>query len=253
MKKILPIFIFFLLFLFATNSFAQDNSSGFAISIPVTGNIVDGSLVCSSEFGYSLCDVSYNPNMYGVITLDPSVYFEDTISVGSYPVISNGKVYVLARGGVDVIKIGDYVTSSDTAGIAQKAQKSGYVIGTALEDFTETDPEITKRILVSVSVKPAVLSQQAGMNLIQLMKEGIDTAFLSPVSSLRYIMAAFISGLSVVAGLFYFGKIAKSGVEALGRNPLAGKTIQFGIVMNVLLTIGIMGAGLLIGYIILKY
>lgn len=230
---------------------AQNNSSGFAVSIPMTGkNVFDGSIVCSVDSGYSLCDKSYNPNMYGVVSLSPSIYF-DSSKVGSYPVVSNGKAYVMVKGDADTIKVGDYITSSDSPGIGQKAQKSGYVIGTALEEFNETDSSKTKKILVSISVKPAILTQRAGTNLIQMIKEGIDGAFLSPLSALRYVVAGVIVIVSVVFGLVYFGKIAKSGVESIGRNPLAGKRIEMGILINSIATIAIMGVGIIIAYLIL--
>ncbi|HCR35422.1 hypothetical protein A2130_03135 [Candidatus Woesebacteria bacterium GWC2_33_12] len=232
---------------------AQNASSGFAISIPVkSDNIFDGAIVCSTGSGYSLCDKSYNPNMYGVISLNPSIYFDSSTN-GSYPVVANGKVYILVKGGVDTIKVGDYITTSDSPGIGQKAQKSGYVMGSALEEYNETDNSKTKKILVSIGIKPAILSQQAGTNLLQMIKEGIDGAFLSPLSALRYVVAGVVVMSTVVFGMLHFGKIAKSGVEALGRNPLAGKTIQFGILLNVVMTIGIMVSGLGIGFLILKF
>ena len=52
-------------------------------------------------------------------------------------------------------------------------------------------------------------------------------------------------------GFIYFGRIAKAGVEAIGRNPLASRTITSGLVLHILLTIVIVGAGLGIGYLIL--
>lgn len=255
MSKLLPLFVFLLL-IFPGIVLAQDNSSAIAISIPVTGdNLFDGAIVCSYETGYKLCENSYSPNMYGVVSLTPSVYLENdnATSSGQIPVISNGKAYVLVSGGPDPIMKGDYITSSDVAGIGHKAQKSGYVLGTALEDFTETNPDVTKKVLISMSIKPAILSQAAGVNLIQLIREGVDSAFLSPLSALRYILAGVVAAGSVAAGLFYFSRIAKTGVEALGRNPLAKNTIQVGIILNVLLSIGIMAVGLGIGYIILRF
>lgn len=247
-------FVILLLFLLMPREvFAENNSVGVAITIPVSGaDVFDGAIVCSTDKGYALCDNPYNPNMYGVVSLNPSIYF-DSSEIGSYPIVSTGKVYILVKGGQNPIKIGDYITSSDSQGIGQKSLKSGYVIGSAMEEFNETDNSKTKKILVSMSIKPAILSQQAGTNLIQMIKEGIDGAFLSPLSALRYVVAGIIVISTVIFGMMHFGKIAKSGVEALGRNPLAGKMIQFGILLNVLMTIGIMISGLAIGFLILKF
>lgn len=252
-RNILFVIIFCLFLVWPKDIFAQNNSSGFAVSIPVKGNdIFDGAVICSTDVGYSLCDRAYNPNMYGVVSLTPSIYFDNS-AVGSYPIVSSGKVYILVKGDADTIKIGDYITSSETLGIGQKAKKSGYIIGNALEAFNETDNSKTKKILVSISIKPAILSQQAGVNLMEMIKEGIDGAFLSPLSALRYVVSGLIVVLTVTISMMHFGKIAKSGVEALGRNPLAGKMIQFGILLNVVMTIVIMVVGLAIGFLILKF
>lgn len=247
------IFIFVTFLLLAKDTFAQNNASGIAVSVPVKGeNIFDGAIICSAENGYGLCDKNYNPNMYGVVSLSPSIYFEN-ISVGSYPVVSNGKVYISVKGGADTIKVGDYITSSDTPGVGQKAFKSGYVIGNALEEYSETDNSKIKKILVSISIKPAILTQAAAQNLIEIIKEGIDSTFLSPLSALRYVIAGFLLITTVLYGLTHFGRIAKSGIDAIGRNPLAGRTISAGIVLNVILAVVVMVAGIVIGFIILRF
>jgi F0F1-type ATP synthase membrane subunit c/vacuolar-type H+-ATPase subunit K len=58
--------------------------------------------------------------------------------------------------------------------------------------------------------------------------------------------------LSFILGFISFGRIANTGVEALGRNPLAGKMIQFGIFLNVLITISIVIAGFALAYFVLR-
>lgn len=237
-------------FEFIQEVYAQNSSSNFAISIPVSSSsIFDGAIVCSTESGYSLCDREYNPNMYGIITLNPSIYLDNS-KEGNYPVTANGKAYVLVKGGSH-IKVGDYITSSDSLGIGKKSEKSGYVIGTALEEYTESDNSKTKKILVSISIKPAILTRQAGTNLLQMIKEGIDGAFLSPLSALRYIVASLIACVTFIYGFIHFGKIAKSGVESIGRNPLATKSIQMGVMMNMGITIMIMAGSIVVAYLIL--
>ncbi|KKW33506.1 MAG: hypothetical protein UY78_C0010G0001, partial [Parcubacteria group bacterium GW2011_GWA1_53_13] len=39
-----------------------------------------------------------------------------------------------------------------------------------------------------------------------------------------------------------------TGVEALGRNPLAGRLIEFGVFLNLFLTLGIIAIGIIIAY-----
>ncbi|QQG41565.1 MAG: hypothetical protein HYV90_05425 [Candidatus Woesebacteria bacterium] len=259
MKKIAIILsVFFVLclgfkysnFEFVPETYAQ-STQAVAISTPIQGNSFDGAIICSSSGNiYVPCSREYDPNLFGVVTNSPGVSFENGVS-GSFPVISNGDAFVVVSSANGVIKKGDYVTSSKTPGVGMLAKKSGYVIGISLADYTNTDPNVKGEILVSVGAKPAVLTKGAGNNLLQLILEGVSGAFESPLAALRYIVAGILVIVSVVFSLLYFGRIAKSGVEALGRNPLAARAIQLGILVNILMAIVIMVVGLGIAYIVL--
>jgi F0F1-type ATP synthase membrane subunit c/vacuolar-type H+-ATPase subunit K len=254
MKKILPIlFLLTFLFIFVPTASAQINSSGVAISALVTGDTFDGQVVCSGAPDlYVSCSKAYDPNMFGVVTLTPGFSFDSGV-VGSVPVVSAGSVYVLVSSVNGDIKKGDYVTSSATPGVGQLAKKSGFVLGIALEDYASSDTNATGKILININAKPAVLTAGAGNNLLQLITEGVSGAFESPLAALRYIVAGVLVLASFLFAILHFGKIAKSGVEALGRNPLAAKSIQFGIVVNIMMAIVIMLAGLGIAYIVLVF
>jgi hypothetical protein len=254
MRNILTVSLIFTLFLVSTPKevLAQEAASGIAVPIPINGETKDGYIICSSIEGNSPCIKAYDPGMFGVVTQEPAVSFKQDIpQEGTQPLISAGKTYVLVSTEKGVIKKGDFVTSSVIPGVGMKAVKSGYVLGSALEDYNETDPKKIGKILVSVSIRPAVLSSGAGANLIEMIREGIDAAFLTPLAALRYVIASIIIAASVILGFVYFGKIAKSGVEAVGRNPLAGARIQSSVLINVVLTILIMAGGLLVAYIVL--
>ena len=53
---------------------------------------------------------------------------------------------------------------------------------------------------------------------------------------------------AVVVEFIYFGKVVESGVEALGRNPLSGRLIQSGVLMNLGFMIAVIGCAILISY-----
>lgn len=236
----------------AWTSLAQTSQS-VAISIPVTGDVREGSIVCTDSIEskvYSPCTREYDSNMTGVVSPTASVSFDDGLP-GSVLVTSSGNTHVLVSSINGNIKKGDYVTSSKTPGVGQLAKKSGYVLGTALADYSSDDAQSTGLLLVNLSPRPAVLTAGARNNLMQLIFEGVSGAFESPLAALRYVIAGILVVVSFIFGLLHFGKMAKSGVEALGRNPLAAKTIQFGIMLNVLIAIVIMGIGLGIAYIVL--
>lgn len=238
----------------ATNS-AQEISAGLAISVPIIDkNPPDGSIVATTDKGYTLTNSAYQYSIYGIITENPAISFENASS-NSKPVISTGKGYVRVSSTNGNIKEKDFITSSDIKGVGQKASQNGFVLGVALESYNNSDPKKTGKILVSVSPR-FNSSIQMGVNavktnLIETIKNASFATAMSPVASLRYILAALIAIASFVLGFVYFGKVARSGIEALGRNPLAGRMIQLGIVFNLVLTVGIMVIGLAIAYLIL--
>ncbi len=253
--KIIKIIIFIIVIIVINreNVFAQEVSSGIAISIPISGqNIINGSIISATNNGYVLTKEAYDPAIFGVVSTRPAVSFEATSSASTYPVITNGKVYVRVSGINGEIKKGDFVTSSRTFGVGEKVTATGFILGTALESYTPANSKEIGMILVSVNPRynTAVESGQ-GVNLLLDFKSAVSSPFLSPLTSLRYLLAVLVTAVAFAAGFWYFGRFGKAGIEALGRNPLAAKTITLGIVFNLLLTIVIMFAGLLLAYLIL--
>ena len=57
--------------------------------------------------------------------------------------------------------------------------------------------------------------------------------------------------IAFTLGMIYFGRSSRAGIEAIGRNPLAKRVIQFTVFMNIVLTIVIVIVGLAIAYLIL--
>ncbi len=135
-------------------AFAQDKiSSGVAISIAINGDIAEnGDIISLTSSGYSLTNVAYDPNTFGVVSTNPAVSFEKVPPAGSYPVISFGKVYTRVTTQNGIIKIGDLVTSSPVAGVGQKSTADGFILGSALENYEENDQ--TKVGLILVNLKP---------------------------------------------------------------------------------------------------
>jgi hypothetical protein len=75
--------------------------------------------------------------------------------------------------------------------------------------------------------------------------------FLTPLTSLRYILAVMITVIAFFLGFRTYGRIAGSGLEALGRNPLAAKAISISIIFNIFLAGLIVIAGLALSYLVL--
>lgn len=253
MKKIYAGILFLILLFLSTKIINAQNSLGVAVYVPVSGEALDGNVVCNAESNVNApCIREYDPNMLGVVTDNPSVFFsEASPSAGTKAVVSSGNTYVLVNSQNGDIKTGDFLTSSRTTGVAQRASKSGFILGSALEDYSNSDTSQTGKILVSLSIRPAVLKAGAGLNLFQVIKDGVQGAFESPLAALRYTVAALIVSVVFIYGFIHFGRVARSGVESIGRNPLATKSIQAGVIMNMAVIIAIMGASIFVAYLIL--
>lgn len=240
--------------IFAQESANVDSSTGVAISIPIKDNsAIDGSILSATANGYAASRLTYDNAIYGVLTLNPATHIvnKNPPRLNEKPVITFGKAHVRVSTVNGVIKINDYITSSNTPGVGQKATTNGNVVGTALQNYTNSDPKKIGKILIIVDphYNGAFLATRG--NLLQTFRNASGATGLAPLASLRYLIAAIIAIIAFTLGFLFFGRVAKSGVEAMGRNPLAGKMIQFGVILNLLLTIAIIGVGLAISYFVL--
>jgi F0F1-type ATP synthase membrane subunit c/vacuolar-type H+-ATPase subunit K len=200
---------------------------------------------------YKLSVVSYDSALFGVVTEDPALAMEDIALENRSFVVSGGEAFVKVSAINGDIAKGDFITSSEIPGVAQKADMSGQVIGVALQDYSAESVDIVDDILVQLDIRAKMIESNVRVNLIEALRSGSQAPFMTPLTSLRYILAALVTAGSFVIGFSSFGKTSRGGVEALGRNPLAHKTIQRSIVFNLILTAVIMFAGLTLAYLIL--
>ena len=106
-------------------------------------------------------------------------------------------------------------------------------------------------IYALVNIRPAIVATTARGNLLESLRQGLLAPTLAPLASLRYLLAILVAMAAFILGFVYFGRVAKGGVEAIGRNPLARKAIQIGVALNLLMTVAIMAGGLVLAYVIL--
>jgi F0F1-type ATP synthase membrane subunit c/vacuolar-type H+-ATPase subunit K len=233
-----------------TPSLAQENYSGFGMSIQLSErNAPEGSIISGTNEGYKISNKEYDSGMYGIISKTPAISLENSPSAGFTYVIYDGQTRVLISTANGPIKKNDLITSSETPGVGMKAIVNGFVIGTALQDFS--GPE---NGMILINVNPHYdnsFSQGVNRNIFSILSTARQSAYLSPLEALRYVIAGLIALLGFVIGFIYFGRVAQKGVEAVGRNPLAGRTIEFSVLLNVGLTALIIIVGLMIAYLIL--
>ena len=112
MKKIVILVVLFG-WLSMSDISAQGVSSGIALLLPIDEPAEDGSLVCTGEDGFQLCDRPYDTSMYGVITDNPVAAFESLEIEEGRHVVSSGKVLVRVSNSNGEIQAGDYYSFSD--------------------------------------------------------------------------------------------------------------------------------------------
>lgn len=248
------VFIFTLLWaiVFPASIYAQNTSAGTALSLPIADkNAKDGNIIVSTPKGFAMSDLPYDTNIYGVLTEAPSIYLQNTADPALKPVIASSKVLVLVSSINGNIKKNDFITTSTIAGVGQKATRNGMILGTALEDYSNSNPKITAKIAVAVNPHFNASFADTKTNVLEVLRNASDPTTLTQLTSLRYVVAAGIVLAAFGIGFVYFGRVTSSGVEALGRNPLASRTIQLSLVFNLILMIVIIIAGLGIGYMVL--
>ena len=246
----------FILAVLIPKAFAQSPaqmSAGVAVSVNISDtNVKDGSIISASSKGYQLSHVAYDSSVMGVVSDSPAVDIQNTNRLPTTrEVISSGNAYVLVSSINGPINKNDYIASSAQAGIGQKATVDGFVLGVALESYNNADKNALGKILVNVSPHYNATFITSQTNIVESVKTAVGSPFLSPLTTLRYFLAGIIALLAFILGFIYFGRVVKTGVEALGRNPLAEKAILFSIVFNLFTTIVIMAIGLGIAYLIL--
>ncbi len=242
-------------FVFAGPSFAQNIFPGVASYIQIQNQSVrNGDIVATNGPNYILANEEYSSQIAGVVVLDPAVSIDLTQDENAYPLVSTGKALVNVNTSNGEIKIGDPITSSTTPGVGIKATQPGYIIGTAQENYNEQDTSRMGCILVSLDTSYAYppAPGSGGSRFLEIFNLTAAASYQQPSVFIKYAIAALVVIMTFVIGFFTFGRIASNGITALGRNPLAAKIIQLGIVLNVLIALAIVFSGLFLSYLIIR-
>lgn len=238
------------------SAYAQAISSyGIATPLSIKNKVVrDGDIVSSVDGGYSLSRESYDPRVFGIVAINPAIEFSTANQeANSYPVVSAGDTLVNVSTINGPIKKGDAITTSPIPGVGMKATESGYAIGYAQENFSTEDAREIKQVKISINKQFfAPLNSSSSSRLMDIFRLSAIATYERPLTVLRYLVAAIVVITAFMLGFLSFGRTASIGIEALGRNPLAARMIQFGIIINVLITVVIIGTGLGIAFLILK-
>src|SRR4030042_1063313 len=207
-----------------------NSSSGIAANIPVDDNLArPGDIISKTDEGTVRSSSEYDKNLFGVVVENPSGSV-NKIGPNTRPVVSYGEVFVNVSDKKGSIKRGDFVTSSGSAGVGQKAIDSGFVLGKALENLNGSSGQI--RVFVNIQYRQ--LEGRPTFNrLLTLLTTSLEKPENFPVF-LRYLFALLVGGGTFFMGFFSFVRSLRSGVESIGRNPMAKTSIQLALILNLL-------------------
>ena len=233
-----------------TGQNAEEDYSGFAVTLDLSEeNVPVGAIISNTNNGYSRSTIEYDGGIYGVVSKTPAIGLENIPNTGLSWVIYSGPTSLIVSTSNGEIKKNDFITSSKTPGVGMKATQNGFVIGIALEDYSRNE---NGKILVNVSPHFNTVTNTAiSRNIFSILGNAKQSAYLSPLEALRYLVAALVALSAFILGFAYFGRVAQKGIEAVGRNPLAGRFIEFSVILNILLTGLIIVVGLGVAYLIL--
>ncbi len=234
------------------NAHAQLSSVGIASYLPVEGESVkDGAIIISSNDGYFLANKPYDPQVVGVVTKNPAISLKTSGQEGT-PVVNVGTVYVRVSGINGQIKKDDFITTSEIPGSGMKADRSGFVLGQALSDSQSKTEKDSDLVLVTLNLHFQQVGSSTSNSFKNILNLTAIASYEDPSTVLRYVVATVIIISSFVVGFLIFAKAVNTGIEALGRNPLAGHMIQLSIVFNVFLIIIVIIVGIGLAYIVLR-
>lgn len=242
-KYIIAVFLTLALVTLTKNAFAQTQEidAAIAANVEVKDQVQPGDILSSQSDGLKKSTVAYDSKMYGVV-LEAATISLGQKSQNTTPVLSSGTAPVKISTKNGKIEVGDLITTSDKPGVGQKATANGYVLGKALAKY---DASSDGTVLVQINITFYQASPKAGNllgSLLGSLSLGLQNSQNFPIV-LRYISAAVIGVITFIIIFFSFGRLLRSGIEALGRNPLAKKTIIAGMLLNALMIVILALAG----------
>lgn len=248
MKKNFFAFSFVLLFSFLFFNFCfSQNFLQQAVNVEIEEEVSVGEIISFQDGKYVKSKKPYDENIVGVVgEKEKTLIIFGKQTPNSVPVIFSGIALVKVDGKKEKIKKGDFISSSEKPGVGQKATQSGIVLGKALAD---TDKE--EIIPVEISIGYLSLESFGPKTFWQNLAKQFQIPENFP-KFLKFLFATIFGGTSFVLGFLFFVKALNEGIVALGRNPLAKKSIQLAIALNLLgiLLLTFAGIGLAIFVII---
>lgn len=215
------------------DALAQLSINGIANNIEVTDTEAKpGDILIKEENGNVVrASKPFDNRIIGVVVEFP-VMSSGGKSENTLSVLSGGWAVVNVTAERGEIKIGDFITSSEKSGVGQKADTAGFILGRSLGNYSDSSKDGTVLVLVNIGLYASGPNVSGALGaLLSSLTVGFQNSQNFPLV-LRYLLASLISLVTFIISAFSFVKFMRYGLEAIGRNPLAKRTIISGMILN---------------------
>jgi quercetin dioxygenase-like cupin family protein len=207
---------------------------------------------------------------FGVVVAPASAAV--TLSSGSGEqayVVTSGRYNVLVSNQNGTIKAGDFISISAASGIGMKADNQvDYTLGRAVTGFDgktnvvsttslkKTDGQQVKvafgQVAVDIAITPNSLKSGSENGVPKVIQDMAVSLVGKPISQVQLYASVIVLlvGVGIVASLLYGG--IQTGMTAIGRNPLAKKSIMRNMIQVIATGLMIFAGCLVAVYLILK-
>jgi F0F1-type ATP synthase membrane subunit c/vacuolar-type H+-ATPase subunit K len=225
---------------------------------------VNGDLLRNGENGITRTSFEYDSKLFGIHQDNPLIVFRNVDDTG-IAIVRSGTAVVNVTTYNGEIKKGDFITSSTVPGKGQKATQSGYVLGMALENFSANESNRTTisgkevavgQIPVALRIEFAEIDRARSSNRLM---EYLEAALFSNVQDqtqffkiIRYTGSVVVLLATAIFAYLVFARTISSGVQAIGRNPLAKSSIQIAIILNIIFSAIVIILGIIASFVLLR-
>jgi hypothetical protein len=234
-------------------------SQGYSAS----SDIAAGSLVSLDSKKSSTVETSTldnAPRLFGVV-VPPSSASISLSGIGSnqVQVATTGSANVFVTNAAGSIKVGDQLTVSSIAGVAEKVgDTSSRVIGTAQADFDGSGSGVTKRTItdakgksheVAISQIPVVIAVSTFTStsgkqpyvIPNWLQNLSNTLAGKDVAPIRIVVAGLILLVALVCITVLLYAAVRNSIISIGRNPLSRNSVLKGLLQVMTISAGILG------------
>lgn len=240
------------LLLVPTYAFAQELTGGqIARNLEVEDSDASAGDILSITASDALLRSSsaYDVNIFGVVVDDPAIVLNAQTDA-TKSIISAGEAEVKVSTANGNIEVGDFITSSAESGVGQKATDEGVVLGKALASYSESGTG-TISVLINIHHQSLVGGDLWG-KISAIAAKSLDEPDGFQLL-LRYLFALILGSASFILGFTFAARAIRTGITAIGRNPLAKGTIQSSMFFNLLAVIALAVSGVGLSLFIIFY